>query len=140
MAKLGLLYLNNGTWNDDEIISAEYITQSHYPHAQSQFSNYGYQWWIDFDGIAYNARGTEGQYIHVVPEYNIVVAMTQTADEHGEDVNRAILEFVLEAVLNETTTTTTTDDFNWSGLVPIIAASGAVLIVIVIGVVYLRRK
>jgi len=138
MAKLGLLYLNNGTWNGQEIISADYIAQSHYPHASMPYWDYGYQWWIDPDGQVYNARGSEGQYIHVVPRYNIVIAMTQSADEAGEDVNRAILEFVLDSILEETPITTT-DDFNWSGLLPTIAVSSA-LIVVIVGIVYLKRK
>ena len=74
----------------------------------------------------------------MVPEYNLVVAITQSADEYGEDVNRAILEYVLNAVIEGTTTTT--DDFYWSGLLPIFAASSAVFLVLVIGIVYLRRK
>ncbi|MFW9843302.1 MAG: serine hydrolase domain-containing protein [Candidatus Thorarchaeota archaeon] len=136
MAKLGLLYLNNGTWNGQEIISEEYIAQSHYPHTSSEYSGYGYQWWIDFDSTIFNARGSEGQYIHVVPEHNIVVAMTQNADEYGEDVNRDILEYVLDSLVNDTTSGTTTGT-GMELLIPIIGV-GAV-VVVVVAVIYIRK-
>ncbi|MFW9805499.1 MAG: serine hydrolase domain-containing protein, partial [Candidatus Thorarchaeota archaeon] len=68
MAKLGLLYLNNGTWNGHEIMTEEYVAQSFYPHANATFlaSNYGYQWWVDTDRGLFSAIGSEGQYIHVL--------------------------------------------------------------------------
>ena len=138
MAKLGLLYLNNGTWNGQEIISEEYIAQSHYPHTSSEYSGYGYQWWTDSGSTVFNARGTEGQYIHVVPEFNIVIALTQSADEYGEDVNRDILEYVLDSILNETTTGTTGTGTGMDFLLPVIGI-GAVALVLV-AVVFIRKS
>ncbi len=43
---------------------------------------YGYQWWLDKNG-PYNALGTSGQYIMVVPQENIVVAVTSSSSGMG---------------------------------------------------------
>jgi CubicO group peptidase (beta-lactamase class C family) len=36
--------------------------------------NYGYLWWLEGSG-SYAASGTFGQYIYIVPEHRIVVAI-----------------------------------------------------------------
>lgn len=79
MAKFGLLYLNNGVWQDRQVIPAEWVTDS----TTMQFdrsegvADYGYQWWVrTFRGHpAYFAQGYAGQFIFVVPELSLVIAM-----------------------------------------------------------------
>jgi CubicO group peptidase (beta-lactamase class C family) len=75
-AKLGLLYLNKGTYNGEEILSADYVRLATTP---AQYENgdcayYGYQWWLlpAHEGVFY-ARGLHGQYIIVVPSKKIVI-------------------------------------------------------------------
>ena len=82
MAKLGELYLNKGNWNGEQIISEQWINDS----TNTQFernsgsADYGYQWWVrtfgDNDYPAFFAQGHYGQYIFVVPDLNLVVALT----------------------------------------------------------------
>ena len=136
MAKLGLLYLNNGTWDGQEIIPEEYVTQSIYPHTGALYldPDYGYQWWIDSDAGQYSARGSEGQYIHVLPEYNVVISITANADEPGENVEEDIVEFVIDSILEGPDGPPPTGDF----VFPIIGIS-AVVIVAVIGF-YIRKS
>ncbi|MEJ2054820.1 MAG: hypothetical protein P8X42_12940 [Calditrichaceae bacterium] len=46
MAKIGLLVLDDGKWQDEQIVSKEWIRESTKLHVQeSQFFDYGYQWW-----------------------------------------------------------------------------------------------
>ena len=56
MAKLGILYLNKGQWNNRQIISSSWIEKSlnkhsypnkgrYNPFALYPFNGYGYQWW-----------------------------------------------------------------------------------------------
>lgn len=134
MAKLGLLYLNNGTWDGQEIIPEDYVAQSIQPRVSAVLlaSHYGYQWWIDA-GI-YSARGSNGQYIHVIPEYNIVISITANADEPGEDIEEVIIEYVLNSIVEGPTGPQPTGDFFF----PIIGIS-AVVLVAVIGF-YIRRS
>lgn len=77
MAKIGYLYLNNGVWDGERILSHRWIeasTRTHIP-ATLMLPGYGYQWWIADHGI-YVAVGHQGQYIFVVPEKDMVVVVT----------------------------------------------------------------
>jgi CubicO group peptidase (beta-lactamase class C family) len=133
MAKLGLLYLNNGTWNGREIMTEQYVTQSVSPHAVTDATmHYGYQWWLSTDEGMYSARGSNGQYILVFPEYNIVISINANADEYGEDINEDIIEYVLNSVLEETTTGTTSGtDSGPTILLPIIGFATVIMVVVV---------
>jgi len=76
MAKIGYLYLNNGMWDDNQIISSQWIKDSTRKHISTTESfDYGYQWWIT-DSNEYLALGYGGQYILVIPENNIVAVFT----------------------------------------------------------------
>ncbi|TFH02719.1 MAG: class C beta-lactamase-related serine hydrolase [Candidatus Thorarchaeota archaeon] len=140
MAKLGLLYLNNGTWDGREIMTGEYVAQSIYPHTSIDATrHYGYQWWLNTNEGFYSARGSNGQYIIVVPEYNIVISIAANADEPGEDINEDILEYVLNSILEETPTGTTSGtDIGLDLLLPVISV--AAVIMVVVAVVYMRRS
>ena len=81
-ARFGLLMLNNGTWNENEIVSHEFVTTSRSP--QTPF--YGLQWWIMndayFDAASplpiSAALGLDGQRIYVWDEFEtIVVVLSQ---------------------------------------------------------------
>ena len=82
MAKFGQLYLNNGVWEGEQIISSEWIEQSTTLQfdRSSGSADYGYQWWVrtfgDQNYPAYFAQGHFGQYIFVVPDLELVVAFT----------------------------------------------------------------
>ena len=81
MAKLGQLYLNNGVWNGEQIISEQWIKDSTTIQfdRSSGSADYGYQWWVrtfgENDYPAYFAQGHYGQYIFVVPDLKLVVAI-----------------------------------------------------------------
>ncbi len=82
MARIGELYLNNGIWNGKRIISEQWIKDSTTLQfdRSSGSADYGYQWWVrtfgDNNYPAYFAQGHYGQYIFVVPDLNLVVAIT----------------------------------------------------------------
>jgi CubicO group peptidase (beta-lactamase class C family) len=72
-AKLGILSLNNGTWNGKQIADLNFMKNA----TTAQILLYGYLWWITeylFEG--YLAEGLGGQSIYVIPEYNIIVGFT----------------------------------------------------------------
>lgn len=80
MAKIGWLYLNKGSWDGRQIISAKWIEASTKEHISGTLaSGYGYQWWIDSSEY-YLAAGYGGQFIFVVPEKNMVVVFTSDPD------------------------------------------------------------
>jgi len=133
MAKLGLLYLNNGTWNGQEILSEDYVNQASSPLVGIDAGRaYGYQWWIDTTLDIFSARGSEGQYIFVAPEYNLVVAMTARADEPGEDVSEEILQYIMQSL--EEGAGSSLD------ILPIVAVTAGLVGITAMVVVYRRRS
>jgi CubicO group peptidase (beta-lactamase class C family) len=80
MAKLGQLYLRQGSWNGEPIVSAGYIADAtrwqSAGDATGGWAGYGYQWWItatDAGYPAYFALGYGGQHVFVVPDLDLVV-------------------------------------------------------------------
>jgi len=84
LAKFGFLYLNNGYWSGQSIVSESWVKEStgqqiqavNYP-IYGKFG-YGYQWWVKkVDGCSsFRAWGRRGQFIAVVPELDLVIAVT----------------------------------------------------------------
>lgn len=82
MAKFGMLFLNGGEWQGEQLISSEWVDESTTVRfdRDSGSADYGYQWWVrtfgDRDYHAYFAQGHGGQYIFVVPDLQLVIAFT----------------------------------------------------------------
>ena len=88
-AKFGLLYLNNGKWDDEQVVPSSWVDASHNmdaPHLQpgvndlsSSAWGYGYQWWVPgFPDTDYTASGVYNQYIYIDPLSNVVIAKTSS--------------------------------------------------------------
>ncbi|MHA2400553.1 MAG: serine hydrolase domain-containing protein [Promethearchaeota archaeon] len=81
-AKLGILCLNNGTWNGTQILDEEYLKEATTPKIDWGWGyGYGYLFntmLIPYEG--YYAYGAGGQCIYVLPEYNITVGFTADSD------------------------------------------------------------
>lgn len=89
MAKLGFLYLNNGTWDGTQIVPVDYVANSTIPieHPNplgSQFG-YGWHWWLREDLGIYFAYGRYGQKIMVSPEHDMVVVFTANVGDTEYD-------------------------------------------------------
>lgn len=86
MLKLGELVRQGGLWQGRRIVSAEWLTASTAsagaidPSGQATRAHMGLAWWLEpvRGGVArsYQARGTGGQYIMVLPEQGAVLAFT----------------------------------------------------------------
>lgn len=82
MAKFGMLYLNGGEWQGEQLVSSDWVNESTTVRFErdSGSADYGYQWWVrtfgDDNYNAYFAQGHAGQYIFVVPELQLVIAFT----------------------------------------------------------------
>jgi CubicO group peptidase (beta-lactamase class C family) len=81
MLAFGELYLNNGRYNNSQIVSADWVENSHQSHAVSprgQGRYYGYGWWLrEMAGMLVPlAWGYGGQLIIVVEEYDLVIVTT----------------------------------------------------------------
>jgi CubicO group peptidase (beta-lactamase class C family) len=76
MARFGWLFLRGGRWNDEQVISEEWVEESTASYSDvSETVGYGYMWWIrnlpDI-GKAYYASGYGGHRIGVLPGEGIV--------------------------------------------------------------------
>lgn len=73
MAKLGLLYLRNGLWEDTQILTKSWIEAA--TNTITDFGGgvgYGLQWWTDPLNDYYYAAGYRGQYVIVKPDDRLI--------------------------------------------------------------------
>jgi CubicO group peptidase (beta-lactamase class C family) len=98
MAKIGYLYLNEGRWDGEQIVPADWVAASTRKHISGTLQDgYGYQWWVRDDGI-YMALGYAGQFIVVVPEKNLVVVFTSELEEEDFYTPQTLLDdFIIPA-------------------------------------------
>jgi len=80
MARFGLLFMNNGNWNGEQLISEALIQEAIQPSATNP--NYGYMWWLNADGPRqwknidkniFYAAGFGGNFIIVDRKENLVI-------------------------------------------------------------------
>jgi CubicO group peptidase (beta-lactamase class C family) len=115
MAKFGLLYLNDGEYEGDQLVSADWVRDSLETYSEDAWPyrvgrnfndiGYGYQWWsVRAGDHRYNlAWGHGGQQIAVLDELDMVVVVT--ADplfaQHGDGpwkLERANLNLVADFI------------------------------------------
>jgi CubicO group peptidase (beta-lactamase class C family) len=111
LARLGYLFLRNGEWDGRQIVSEEWVRASTAPVVTDVAPNnddvdvgYGFQWWLpDQEGqrsLIYAGNGYGGQFVFVVPDYDIV-AVFNGWNIHGGDFRstyRVLQERILPAV------------------------------------------
>ncbi|WP_424004179.1 serine hydrolase domain-containing protein [Maribacter sp. IgM3_T14_3] len=80
MARFGMLFLNNGKWKNDQLISESWIKKATTPSTPN--ANYGYMWWLNkkgarhWEGLSeniYYAAGFGGNFIVIDKENDVVV-------------------------------------------------------------------
>ena len=115
MAKVGMLVLSGGRWNDRQIVSQAWARTMTAP-ASAPF--YGLYWWIN-DIVAtepeVHAMGFKGQFIVALPERNAVVVMTSMLPIEGGlresknvlAIRHMVNDFVLPALDNKAHVTLT---------------------------------
>ena len=81
IAKFGQMYLQNGEWNKKQILNPAWVKEATSYQTSSQEGNgdwaqgYGYQFWRCKPGF-YRGDGAFGQYCIVMPEQDVVLAVT----------------------------------------------------------------
>lgn len=112
LAKFGQLYLDNGAWQGQQLISADWIADTVVRRVDisswaSYSEAYGFQWWLD--DLSYDFQPVEtwvtsgygGQYLFVIPSLDLVVAFTGHNYESGPGIGnlyRMMQEFILPAI------------------------------------------
>jgi len=121
MARFGLLALNKGVWDSQQLIPTSFFTES-ITSSQELNPAYGYLWWLNgknaymipgeqtvFDGSIvpnapadmYAAMGASDQRIYVVPSKNmVIIRMGNTADPGAENFALSGFDYALWEKLN----------------------------------------
>jgi CubicO group peptidase (beta-lactamase class C family) len=98
MARLGYLFLQEGKWQGQQIVSADWVRKATAKHVETGDDwDYGYQWWVEPDLGSYSAIGRYGQLIYVHPAANLVVVTTAAAND-SDPILDMIKDVILSAV------------------------------------------
>jgi len=100
LAKIGYLYLHQGKWEGQQIVSQDWVKQSVTPFIKAEEDyQYGFKWWLmprkDSKEFVWMARGFGGQNLIVFPEEELIVTFTAwdilgTTDPEHELVTRVL--------------------------------------------------
>lgn len=95
MAKIGYLVLNSGLWEEERLISEDWINISTAHHVnRGSNSGYGFQWWMrpmrnvtghtpQINDII-SANGWGGQFIQIIPSMNMIIVMNAENYTNGQ--------------------------------------------------------
>ncbi|HPR31810.1 MAG TPA: serine hydrolase [Prolixibacteraceae bacterium] len=75
-ARVGQLLLQNGRWENNQIISPDYIVEATSPYTSQWDKPYGLYFWIDEFNQGFYAHGHGGQMLLVVPSKRLVLLYT----------------------------------------------------------------
>lgn len=84
LAKFGLLLLNGGVWEGRQLLSADWVKEMTSFQQEAGDEDYCYQTWrCDYPG-AYRADGALGQFVIMIPEYDMVIVITECSLTNGK--------------------------------------------------------
>ena len=135
MARFGLLILNQGNWNGNQILTDPVFFNNMVNTSQDLNKSYGYLWWLNgkqsymVPGVQFvfpgslmphapddmiSALGKDGQYVDVVPSQNIVLIRMGNAPGEGE-VPLTLNDLIWEHMNGLACGTTAVDDIDSNG-------------------------
>ena len=103
IAKLGQFYLQKGRWEGKQLLSEDWIRDASTPWSDNRGhggensdwgSGYGYQFWMCKPEHVFRGDGAFGQYCVVLPDQDMVIAITSGVDDMG-----AVLDSIWKNIL-----------------------------------------
>ena len=98
-ARFGLLFLRNGKWKDQQLLSEKWINAVQQPSVANK--NYGYLWWLNTDGgwkgispRVYYAAGYGGNYIIIDKQHDLVVVTRWIDDSKIAEMLQLVVKSV----------------------------------------------
>ncbi len=100
-ARFGMLYLQNGIWFGDTILSPKWVDFTRQAAPKSE-GKYGAQFWLNLSGHElpdapkdiYFAEGFHGQRVYIIPSHRLVIVRTGLTTEKDFDYNRFVIEVI----------------------------------------------
>ena len=96
MIKWGMLVQNGGEWDGEQLIPADFIQKATSRiHTNPQDTSYGFFWWrhnVEVNGKTYDmksGRGAGGQFIMMIDELDLIIAVTSHTKGMGKMLNVA---------------------------------------------------
>jgi hypothetical protein len=111
LARFGLLFLREGRWRDQQIVSPNWVQASTASHSQiGPNKGYGYMWWtgskegfytnVNVNDLSYYAAGWGGHRVFVLPYRNLVIVHRVNTDRRGNMVSSAQIGRLLWHILD----------------------------------------
>jgi CubicO group peptidase (beta-lactamase class C family) len=103
LARVGLLMARDGRWNDQQIVSKEWVAASTQSYSDTGTSGrgYGYLWWVRTGSHSFSANGHEGQTMIVNPARDLIfVHLVDTDHGSGRKVSGSQLTSLLQLVMD----------------------------------------
>lgn len=111
VAKLGLLYLSNGDWEDQSIIDNEWVEESttfqvetRDSHKRDFFVGYGYQWFFlsELPFNTYCAYGAYGHFLLVVKDLDLICVTSGSIplDQHKRAIYNIFKNYIIPSYTN----------------------------------------
>ncbi|KMK77522.1 serine hydrolase domain-containing protein [Alkalihalobacillus pseudalcaliphilus] len=87
-AKFGRLFCQEGKWEEEQLVSNEWVRQSTTIHQDSLLtgrdSGYQYQWWVPYrDNQDFLALGVWGQFLYVHPKTRTIIVKTSADPDYS---------------------------------------------------------
>lgn len=112
LAKIGIMVSNGGVYNDQRIVSEDWIEESIAFQVEPQgisrpfeIEGYGYLWWLVKANqySTYSAIGHGGQYMMTIPELDLIVVLTSlsqgtTPGDHFTDIASLVEDYILASL------------------------------------------
>jgi CubicO group peptidase (beta-lactamase class C family) len=101
LLKIGYLFLKNGIWDGDQIVTQNWISDStsaqlYYPIGFGQ--NYGYQWWVGVKN--YSARGWGDQFLWVFPDLDLIIVITAGNYKEINDMGSLVFHEIIQSIID----------------------------------------
>ena len=110
-ARFGMLYLNNGYCNKEQLLPADWVSNSAMPLQVANFDHYGYQFWLNTGRKGgkgkknyphapddmYYADGYNGQNLFLMPSQDLLVVRLGMTTDGGYHADRS-LKLLLDAI------------------------------------------
>ncbi|OPA75249.1 serine hydrolase [Paenibacillus selenitireducens] len=104
LAKIGLMFLQEGRFGGEQIISSQFVRQALTPACteayispSSTHSSYGFLWWLEQEG--YGCRGYGGQEMYIIPEHQYISIIQATPTPRSKMYGDLRSEFLRKAIL-----------------------------------------